>query len=632
MKNTKCLYLVSFLALFVAGVAHADIASTKYVDDVVDDAKSVVPVLEKKGDASHPVYISKDDVASPVTSIARGLLPLVDGVTQQQGTVYVWDDEFLDSGNFNEDELIDWLDGNRGEIVPTLQYTESKIGDVERTVSGLSDQVETGAMLLPKKMQVAINPTETCEVFDGEDGLELACDEKSEEEYARSTFVTIDGKGNVLPAPEIAVSGKGAFVTGVSVDADGKVSISKSDAPTYTLPVASSETLGGVLVPEEGPINVDETGNISVRMADVDEGAGIVSGVYFADVYNDTGSDDNGVYGGDVVIRTANANYGGESVSGVVYLQGTKTDVSEDVFPKYNSLSDTTVAPTVKYMEERIGEKIKEAEYTLPVASSKALGGVIVPENGHIKVDNSGNISVPEATVDKDEYDEPLFQTGVVKVWSKHIDDSCAGTSCSEYIHPDFDNNHADDVVPTVAFVQAQLDTMVQEQVDDKVSAGIDADEWDMMYSGDADSNTGDFPAMLYFEDGKPLVKVAERLKASVLPVPGEDSDGHPSKGAVYVADNADDFDRLTGSEESIDTKYVVPSVNFMVDGITKDVIPLITNGLATKQNVLEKTGSAYLPVYVSEQGKVSAVQGTTVPVGGSSYSSSNGYATIWIE
>ena len=499
MKNTKRLYLVSFLALFVAGVAHADIASTKYVDDALPD----VPVLKAAGSLSQPVYLSKDDVATPVNSIARGLLPSADGPNQQQGTVFVWDDEFLEEGNIDEEELVDWLDGNRAEIVPTLRHVETIVDGIGGSVSALERELDKTNIGLSHYKQDLINPKQYC-YWDTEEGTGkpvLSCDDIGDE-YARKEFVTIDSDGNVVPG-QIAFSGAGEFLKDIDINDDGHVMIKRGNAPTYTLPVATDETLGGVKVPKNGPIQVSSTGDISVL----------------------------------------------------------------------------------------------------------------------------------EATVDMGDNDEPDFKTGVVKVWSKHIDDSCVGNSCSEYIDPDFDNNHADDVVPTVAFVQAQLDTMVQEQVDGKVSAGIDADEWDMLYSSDADSNTGDFPATLYFEDGKPVVGVAERLKASVLPLPGEDSDGHPSKGAVYVANSTDELEAIIADVGEENLRAVVPSAN-LVESFLGDTLTPFVEEVNKKQNELQPTGSAHLPVYVSAKGVVSEVQGTTVPVGAASYnsSSSNGYATIWIE
>ncbi len=624
MKNTKRLYLVSFLALFVAGVAHADIASTKYVDDALPD----VPVLEKKGDASHPVYISANDVATPVTSIARGLLPLAskgdsNWGNYDKGAVYLWNDAVAELVEM-EDQY-SWVEDNADSIVPTLPYFNDKVGGIDDSVSALTRKLDETDIGLSHYKQDLINPKQTCYWTDDESGNKtLACDDLSSSEYANHTFVTIDGDGNVVPGEIEFTSGE--FVKFIQIEDNGTVKIERGNAPTYTLPVASSKNLGGVLVPEEGPINVDETGNISVRMADVDEGAGIVSGVYFADVYNDTGSDDNGVYGGDVVIRTANANYGGESVSGVVYLQGTGTSTDVDSFPGYESLSDTTIAPTVKYMEERIGEKIKEAEYTLPVATNETLGGVKVPKNGPIQVSGTGDISVLEATVDMGDNDEPDFKTGVVKVWSKHIDDSCAGNTCAEYIDPNV-NNQADELVPTVAFVQAQVDGMV--------SAGMDVDQWTGAF--DHDIGSGEYPSYFYYDNGIPKVAPVDQVNAGALPFPvrSESSGTEPLKGAVYVANSLDEMSHTTEflGEDSSELGFVVPSANLVESFLSETLTPFVEQ-VNKKQNELQPTGSAHLPVYVSEKGKVEAVQGTTVPVGAASYnsSSSKGYATIWIE
>ncbi|MBE6461944.1 MAG: hypothetical protein E7006_03860 [Alphaproteobacteria bacterium] len=63
---------ISVFALFATGAVHADIASTKYVDEYVDEK------LPAAGNTSTPVYIDNDGKAAAVTAIASSLLPVAE--------------------------------------------------------------------------------------------------------------------------------------------------------------------------------------------------------------------------------------------------------------------------------------------------------------------------------------------------------------------------------------------------------------------------------------------------------------------------------------------------------------------------------------------------------------------------
>ena len=78
----------------------------------------------------------------------------------------------------------------------------------------------------------------------------------------KNAIVTTDGSGNVAPV-EIVDSGTGTYVTDVAVSA-GKVTLSRGTPASYSLPTASSTTLGGVKI---GSNITNSSGTISVPAA-----------------------------------------------------------------------------------------------------------------------------------------------------------------------------------------------------------------------------------------------------------------------------------------------------------------------------------------------------------------------------
>ncbi|MBR2393494.1 MAG: hypothetical protein IKB05_03315 [Alphaproteobacteria bacterium] len=78
-----------------------------------------------------------------------------------------------------------------------------------------------------------------------------------------NAIVTTDGSGNVAPVA-IVDSGTGTYVTDVTVSA-GKVTLSRGTPASYSLPTASSSTLGGVKI---GANITNSNGTISVTTTD----------------------------------------------------------------------------------------------------------------------------------------------------------------------------------------------------------------------------------------------------------------------------------------------------------------------------------------------------------------------------
>lgn len=182
--------------------------------------------------------------------------------------------------------------------------------------------------------------------------------------------ITINGAGVIsssaaytLPTASVSVLG-GVKIDGTTIIINGAGVISAvGGGGGYTLPPATTTVLGGVIVPPDGNIAVDGSGNISVSL-----GSASAFGLVKVDGSTITAA-------GGVI--TATYSYTLPTASGTV-LGGVKVDTTTITINGSGVISATA--------------------YVLPKATTTTLGGVVVPTAGNLAVDASGNISVPKAS------------------------------------------------------------------------------------------------------------------------------------------------------------------------------------------------------------------------------------------
>ena len=216
MIKSKLVFAVSFVALFACGVVRADIASVQYVDNnkltagenvtIDTDGAINVPTLDES-------WYYYEDTESYKTKP-------VSGDAFMRALKLVLPSNYVNSDDWtfwNEMDFgADWYYGDGrslSDIVKDLAY--EKVYPLTNQVSDLSDRI------MSKQNEISTSYGTDCYEEEGE----WYCDN---EEDINNGLVSINGDGEVVGA-RLLDAGKGEFITGVTVEDDGTVTISRGD-------------------------------------------------------------------------------------------------------------------------------------------------------------------------------------------------------------------------------------------------------------------------------------------------------------------------------------------------------------------------------------------------------------------